>query len=361
MNEEIVTLFGSISRYWYDKGYIKYFLDRAKGKPVRLKVTSYGGDVAEAVAISSLLDEHGNVTVEFIGFNASAATWMAFGAKRIEMHEDGMWLAHKCSTSVEIYGNLNVNQLEEKIKELNNAKKNTEAIDLMVAKKYADRSGKTVKEVIRLMEEEKWMSADETKEWGFIDFVIPGVNKKAKLTDELTNCFQAKGLPIPVLGEIQEDKSVESIAEQVIKGIRNLFVPTKEQKEHKKLITMNKNFIFINQILNVEGLDEQNGKVSLDIEDLKRINEAFKKASDDLATAEKGKKTATDELNSLVDELDSLGEGVKQASGHKNKIEAIREVINNIPGVSADVHAEDNEDNKFADIATDPVNNYEYE
>lgn len=44
------------------------------------------------VAMSALMAEHGNVTVEFISFNASAATVLAFGAKSIEMHEDGMWL-----------------------------------------------------------------------------------------------------------------------------------------------------------------------------------------------------------------------------------------------------------------------------
>ena len=100
MNETVITLFGTIDRYWYNKNYLKYFLDKAKGQPVRLKVSSYGGDVAEAVAMSALMAEHGNVTVEFISFNASAATVLAFGAKSIEMHEDGMWLAHKCTSSV---------------------------------------------------------------------------------------------------------------------------------------------------------------------------------------------------------------------------------------------------------------------
>ena len=131
MNETVITLFGSIDRYWYNKNYLKYFLDKAKGQPVRLKVSSPGGDVAEAVAMSSLMSEHGNVTVEFISFNASAATILAFGAKSIEMHEDGMWLAHKCSLGIDIWGHLNADQIEDVIKELQNKKKSAEAIDLM--------------------------------------------------------------------------------------------------------------------------------------------------------------------------------------------------------------------------------------
>ena len=37
MNETVITLFGAIDRYWYNKNYLKYFLDKAKGQPVRLK------------------------------------------------------------------------------------------------------------------------------------------------------------------------------------------------------------------------------------------------------------------------------------------------------------------------------------
>mgnify|MGYP000787720306 CR=1 FL=1 len=40
MNETVITLFGSIDRYCYNKNYLKYFLDKAKGQPVRLKVSS---------------------------------------------------------------------------------------------------------------------------------------------------------------------------------------------------------------------------------------------------------------------------------------------------------------------------------
>ena len=185
MNETVITLFGTIDRYWYNKNYLKYFLDKAKGQPVRLKVSSYGGDVAEAVAMSALMAEHGNVTVEFISFNASAATVLAFGAKSIEMHEDGMWLAHKCSLGVDIWGQLNADQLEDTIKELQNKKKSAEAIDLMIAQKYINRSGKSLKDIITLMEEERWMPAAEAKEWGFIDKIIPGTHKKPQVTNEI--------------------------------------------------------------------------------------------------------------------------------------------------------------------------------
>ena len=95
MNEVVLEVNGMIDHYGWQRTNIRYFLNKNKGNAVRLKVNSFGGSVNEAIAISKLLEDHGNVTVEFIGFCASAVTWMAFGAKTREMHEDSLWLCHK--------------------------------------------------------------------------------------------------------------------------------------------------------------------------------------------------------------------------------------------------------------------------
>ena len=175
MKEYIIDLFGDITNWGYSRNYIKYYLDQAGKNPVRLRVTSFGGNVNEAIAISKLLEEHGDVTVEFIGFNASAVTWMAFGAKRIVAYEDTLWLAHKSSVAVSFYGAFNADSIEEKIKELQNKKQMAEALDLIIAKKYADYTGKTIEEIFGLMGESKWLTAQEAKDWGFVNEVLPGM------------------------------------------------------------------------------------------------------------------------------------------------------------------------------------------
>lgn len=380
MNETVITLFGAIDRYWYNKNYLKYFLDKAKGQPVRLKVSSPGGDVAEAIAMSSLIAEHGNVTVEFISFNASAATILAFGAKTIEMHEDGMWLAHKCSMGVDIWGHLNADQLEDTIKELQNKKKSADAIDLMIAKKYIDRSGKNLKEIITLMEEERWMPASEAKEWGFIDAIIPGKNKKPQVTNEITDCFAANGLPLPQLdttaGQQEPQSDDDTLVARIIAGVKSLFAsdkngmnPNSDSNTNSNIhLTMRKEFTFINQILNCEGVEEKEGKISLSVENLKAINDAIKAANDakakaenDLTTANTAKQTAEDKLVAVVSDLDSLSDAVKKAADNKTKVQVIRDIVAKIPGAVTTNHQEVNEANKFADIATDPINDYENE
>lgn len=371
MNETVITLFGSIDRYWYNKNYLKYFLDKAKGQPVRLKVSSPGGDVAEAVAMSSLMSEHGNVTVEFISFNASAATILAFGAKSIEMHEDGMWLAHKCSLGIDIWGHLNADQIENAIKELQNKKKSAEAIDLMIAQKYINRSGKTLKEIITLMEEERWMPATEAKEWGFIDKVIPGTHKKPQVTNEITDCFTALGLPLPVIASEEKPESGDkNLVSQIINGIKGVLSTGNKTdiSNSNTVISMRKEFTFINQILNCEGVEEKDGKILLTVENLKAINDAIKIANDaktkaehDFETANTAKETAENSLAAVVNDLDSLSDSVKNAADNKAKVQVIRNIIGKIPGTGTASHQEANEDNKFADIATDPINSFENE
>lgn len=373
MNETVITLFGSIDRYWYNKNYLKYFLDKAKGQPVRLKVSSPGGDVAEAVAMASLMADHGNVTVEFISFNASAATILAFGAKSIEMHEDGMWLAHKCSLGIDIWGHLNADQIEDAIKELQNKKKSAEAIDLMIAQKYINRSGKSLKEIITLMEEERWMPATEAKEWGFIDKIIPGAHKKPQVTNEITDCFTALGLPLPVIAsekESEPESGDKNLVSQIIDGIKGLF-PTCNKTNianSNTVISMRKEFTFINQILNCEGVEEKDGNISLTVENLQAINDAVKAANDakakaenDLAAANIARETAENSLTAVVNDLDSLSDSVKNAVDNKAKVQVIRDIVGKIPGTGTISHQEANADNKFADIATDPINSFENE
>lgn len=371
MNETVITLFGSIDRYWYNKNYLKYFLDKAKDQPVRLKVSSPGGDVAEAVAMSSLMAEHGNVTVEFISFNASAATILAFGAKSIEMHEDGMWLAHKCSLGIDIWGHLNADQIEDVIKELQNKKKSAEAIDLMIAQKYINRSGKTLKEIITLMEEERWMPATEAKEWGFIDKVIPGTHKKPQVTNEITDCFTALGLPLPVIASEEKPESGDkNLVSQIINGIKGVLSTGNKTdiSNSNTVISMRKEFTFVNQILNCEGVEEKDGKILLTVESLKAINDAIKTANDaktkaehDFETANTAKETAENSLAAVVNDLDSLSDSVKNATDNKAKVQVIRNIVGKIPGTGTASHQEANEDNKFADIATDPINSFENE
>lgn len=340
MDEYVINLEGAIERYFHGRDYVKYFLGLAGDKPVRLKVNSLGGDVNEALAISNLLAENGKVTVEFIGFNASAATWMAFGASAIEAHEDCLWLAHKSSISVDVYGHLNADEVDATIEELKGLKKSMDAIDLMIAKKYADRSGKTIKDVLEMMSQETWMSAEEAKDMGFIDRIIPG-GGKTKIDNSMVNMLKALNMPVP---EIKDED--DSIVRRILNGLKSI-INTDNSKTN---VCMNGDFKFVNEILGVDALEVKDGYVQLKESQLEALNSAIKNAKQE-AQSEK------DKYGRLVGELNELSDCVKNAEEDK-KVEEIKKVFDKIPAVETK-QKDGDENKKFADVAVDPVNFYE--
>lgn len=351
MKEYIIDLFGDITNWGYSRNYIKYYLDQAGKNPVRLRVTSFGGNVNEAIAISKLLEEHGDVTVEFIGFNASAVTWMAFGAKRIVAYEDTLWLAHKSSVAVSFYGAFNADSIEEKIKELQNKKQMAEALDLIIAKKYADYTGKTIEEIFGLMGESKWLTAQEAKDWGFVNEVLPG--KMNKNSSAATNLFEAMGLP-PVPEAKTDNTKEDTLVNRIVDGIKGIF--KNDDTNHDKIINtvMNKEFLSVNKVLNIEGFEVADNKVTLTVEQMKIINTALTNAGQEIDQAD-------NKYNGLLAKIDGLSDVVKNAADEDAKIEAIRDIVNKIPASVVNDNNGGNGNRTFNDVAVDPINRFDEE
>lgn len=363
MKEYIIDLCGDITSWGYSRNYIKYYLDQAGKNPVRLRVTSYGGNVNEAIAISKLLEEHGDVTVEFIGFNASAVTWMAFGAKKIVAYEDTLWLAHKCSVPVSFYGAFNADSIDAKIKELQNKKQMAEALDLIIAKKYADYSGKSIEDVFSLMSESKWLTAADAKNWGFINEVLPGkMNKDIK---NASNRFEALGLPPLPVNEVHDIqvRNEDKLINRIVEGIKSVFKQSDDNSSldtsdnsHDKINTvMNKEYVSVNKVLNVEGIDVADNKVTLTIEQIKVINTALANASNEIDQAD-------NRYNGLIAKIDKLSDVVKNAETEDDKIDAISNIINKLPAAVVNTEGKTgDQSNQFKEIAVDEINRYDDE
>jgi len=58
----------------FDKGHVDEILTANAGKPVAVLIDSLGGSLPTALSIAASFRNHGDVTVHFVGFNASAAT-----------------------------------------------------------------------------------------------------------------------------------------------------------------------------------------------------------------------------------------------------------------------------------------------
>ena len=192
-----------------------YVLERLRelqGRPVRVDVSSYGGNVADAFRIQQAFREHGDVTCYLVSFVASAATLLTLGAKRIVLDPSCLYLAHKCSYYIVEFGQMNEDELREAIARLAKNAEDLVTIDRVAANLYAARSGKTEEEMVAMMKEARWLSCDEVLRLGLADEVQTIVSADSQIAQALAN-ISALGLPdIPQADVSEEDANEEDDA-----------------------------------------------------------------------------------------------------------------------------------------------------
>lgn len=348
-----------IDSWGYQLSNIKYLLSKHHDKAVTVRVNSFGGDVNQAMMISQALSDHGNVTVHLLGFNASAATWLVFGAKRVEIADDGLWFCHRSTMTVDIWKDMNVNDLEATIKELESQKKSQEAIDLMIAQKYvnfAQTRGKKmdIESAIALMNEERWLAASEVLDKGFADALIKGAKSVTKDAYDfaVSNCAS---LHLPAVPAREEKKTVVQKMKDFLFGEKPESEDPIEKPSinNKTTIIMKKNYVSVNALLKVEGIEVAENKATLDEQQLQTIEDA-------LAEAAKLK----NDVAAALAELDKVSDKVKAIDGLKNKVLALISIVDRVPmAVPADAGKtpgpKDDEQTKLDELekhAVDPIN-----
>ena len=288
MNYQI-DIDGSIGPYGYSKYYIKQMLDQYKGQPVNVRVNSLGGSLDDALDIAARFNEHGDVTVFMFGYCASAATVLALGAKKTVIDENAFYLVHKVMNWVDIWDTLNADQLQDLIDELEKNKRDNEKMDLVLAKMYAKKSGHTANEIMAVLKEAAWLTADEAKNWGFVDEIGTGLKYAPAAIENKLNAF---GLPLP---KPRENKL------SAIDKIKNMF--------NKNVSAMLTNYLNLNALLKVEGFEDKENSVSMTADQLTAIDNELKAnaaAIESLKADNEAKENTIKELQEKVAALENL-------------------------------------------------------
>ena len=169
-------------------------IEEARPDTIRLKISSEGGYFADALAIHDFLKAHpARVEVEITGLTASAATMIAMAGDHIQMSDNALFLVHYVRYGLYTYGV--IEEVERAAEQALQAhrKYNEKALGL-----YAKRTGKSPGQLDALFKEDKWLSADEALEWGFIDAVFePGENTGADATAAAGGLRAAAYVPTP--------------------------------------------------------------------------------------------------------------------------------------------------------------------
>jgi ATP-dependent protease ClpP protease subunit len=167
-----ITIFDQIGQYYgYNKKYLKYELEAANGQPVRVLISSDGGDVTEGVALGSMLEMYpGKVETLGVGLVASIATVPLMSGDVVKMTKNSFLMIHSpwggaIGTATD----------------MRNTADTLEKMDDMLIDFYVDSIRKRKKagvdtpmRVKEMMAAETWLTAQQAHDLGFIDEVIQG-------------------------------------------------------------------------------------------------------------------------------------------------------------------------------------------
>ena len=136
-------------------------ISEANGEPLLVEINSGGGDVFAGSEIYTALKAYaGTVEINIVGLAASAASVIAqAGHSRIS--PTALFMVHNVSGSAA--GDFHNMQQEAEI--LQTANK-------AVAAAYLEKTGKSMEELLGIMDAETWMDAQKAVEYGFVDEVM---------------------------------------------------------------------------------------------------------------------------------------------------------------------------------------------
>lgn len=138
-------------------------------KNINLRINSPGGNVFDAVAIHTMLENHpAKITASIDGIAASAASLIAMAADNIVMPENAFMLIHEPS-------GFTVGTADEHL----SAAADLERMNGTFANSYAKRSGQTIEAAKALMKADRLMTSSEAKDLGYADDISSAVKMAA--------------------------------------------------------------------------------------------------------------------------------------------------------------------------------------
>lgn len=197
---------------------------------VVVEIDSPGGLVTAGSSIATLLKDYpGTVTAKIIGQAASAATVVALSADKIMMAPTATFMIHRVSASG-VSGNTG---------DMDKFKDVLSMQDQQFANLYASRTGKTPDEMLKLMTDETYMSAEQAKELGFVDEIMfdeqpslvagPKTMLTKEIVDALKDYQKLKNQKPSAVVNVDSDEIVKLLAEKL-----NPYLHDNDKKEPKQ-------------------------------------------------------------------------------------------------------------------------------
>jgi len=151
-------------------------LRRVEVQEITVRINSYGGEAFEGIAIHNLLTRHdARVVVHVDGIAASAASIISMAGDEIHMAANAMMMIH------EAWG-MTQGPAEDHEKHAAMLRK----LNRASGETYAGRTQREIEDVLKLMADETWMTAQDALAMGFATHVTP-----AKSGDDSESALEA--------------------------------------------------------------------------------------------------------------------------------------------------------------------------
>ena len=297
---------GFVGGWDFDSDYVDFVLNKNADKEVAVLIDSLAGKLNTALSISSAFRRHGNVHVHFVGMNASAATIASMGAKRISMDRSAMYLVHQCSQSFFEWGSLNATDMQNLINNLEKQKAQLDKFDANVAEMYATRCKKKSADLLDLMKEGGWLTAQEALAWGFVDEITEYEDEQAPVINDAV-VAECKAHNIPITTSFIASTSEENREE--LTAIRRFFLSfsklfhSQEQQvtndDTKPHTIMNKIYKNICKVLACETITTEEDKSTLTTAQLDSLETEFEARDKMIASL-------TEKVNDLTKSKETL-------------------------------------------------------
>ena len=155
-------------------------LNRITAGKIDLRLNTPGGSVFDGNAMYNALKRHSATITTYIdGLAASMGSIIALAGDKVHMADNAMYMIHNPWTIA--WG------------EASDLRKSADTLDKLkvsMVRIYADKTGLSDDEVIRLMDEETWFTADEARDSGFVDDVQDGLKVAACFEREKFKAFK---------------------------------------------------------------------------------------------------------------------------------------------------------------------------
>ena len=227
-------VYSTISRWGADWGELssKDVINAVKGlgniSQLNIHINSPGGSVAEGLAIRAFLAQQSfKKTVYIDSLCASIATAIAFGiGAGVHMEETALVMIHRAWT----YTEGNAVQLRKEADVLDKH-------DAQLKKVYLERTNGNLSEdeIIKMMDEETWLDADECLEYGFIDAIETVSQAAACLPEAFFDAYEnVPDSVVKVLDKAPEDKNegLNAEAQAIITKAESVLRQYRQRKEN---------------------------------------------------------------------------------------------------------------------------------